>query len=199
MKKADIGLIGLAVMGENLVMNMESKGFTVAAFNRSTEKVEKTAIVTADDKNIVSNILVVTEAKPAEEKVNYAIYKGAGEVGADRKYAFYVNGEVVEYASTVEQTLKAGDVVTLNLKDGKIKETLTAVEASKTGKVTFLDATFMIIEKADKSTEVIYFKDTVVVDEAEKYAAAELAEKDVVSVFMKSDKAAFVIIEKVED
>ena len=39
MKKADIGLIGLAVMGENLVMNMESKGFTVAVYNRSTEKV----------------------------------------------------------------------------------------------------------------------------------------------------------------
>ena len=32
-KKADIGLIGLAVMGENLVMNMESKGFTVAVYN----------------------------------------------------------------------------------------------------------------------------------------------------------------------
>ena len=32
MKKADIGLIGLAVMGENLVVNMESKGFTVAVF-----------------------------------------------------------------------------------------------------------------------------------------------------------------------
>ena len=30
MKQADIGLIGLAVMGENLIMNMESKGFTVA-------------------------------------------------------------------------------------------------------------------------------------------------------------------------
>ena len=30
MKKADIGLIGLAVMGENLALNMESKGFTVA-------------------------------------------------------------------------------------------------------------------------------------------------------------------------
>ena len=41
MKKADIGLIGLAVMGENLVMNMESKGFTVAVFNRTTEKVDK--------------------------------------------------------------------------------------------------------------------------------------------------------------
>jgi 6-phosphogluconate dehydrogenase len=40
-EKADIGLIGLAVMGENLVLNMESKGFTVAVFNRSVEKVDK--------------------------------------------------------------------------------------------------------------------------------------------------------------
>lgn len=40
MKKADIGLIGLAVMGENLVLNMESKGFTVAVFNRTTSKVD---------------------------------------------------------------------------------------------------------------------------------------------------------------
>jgi 6-phosphogluconate dehydrogenase len=41
MKKADIGLIGLAVMGENLVLNMESKGFTVAVYNRSIDKVDK--------------------------------------------------------------------------------------------------------------------------------------------------------------
>lgn len=40
-QKADIGLIGLAVMGENLVLNMENKGYTVAVFNRSVEKVEK--------------------------------------------------------------------------------------------------------------------------------------------------------------
>jgi len=39
-KKADIGLIGLAVMGENLVLNMESKGFTVAVFNRTVDKVD---------------------------------------------------------------------------------------------------------------------------------------------------------------
>ncbi len=38
-QKADIGLIGLAVMGENLVLNMESKGYTVAVFNRTVEKV----------------------------------------------------------------------------------------------------------------------------------------------------------------
>src|SRR4030042_1202410 len=40
MSKADIGLIGLAVMGENLVLNMESHGFTVAVYNRPIEKVD---------------------------------------------------------------------------------------------------------------------------------------------------------------
>ena len=38
--KADIGLVGLAVMGENLILNMESKGFTVACFNRTVSKVD---------------------------------------------------------------------------------------------------------------------------------------------------------------
>ncbi len=40
MEKADIGLIGLAVMGENLVLNMESKGFAVAVYNRTLDKVD---------------------------------------------------------------------------------------------------------------------------------------------------------------
>jgi 6-phosphogluconate dehydrogenase len=40
MGNADIGLIGLAVMGENLVLNLESKGFKVAVFNRTTSKVD---------------------------------------------------------------------------------------------------------------------------------------------------------------
>ena len=39
MQLADIGLIGLAVMGENLVMNLESKGFTVAVYNRTQSRV----------------------------------------------------------------------------------------------------------------------------------------------------------------
>lgn len=38
--RADIGLIGLAVMGENLVLNMENHGFTVAVYNRTIEKVD---------------------------------------------------------------------------------------------------------------------------------------------------------------
>ncbi|MFO0736210.1 MAG: decarboxylating NADP(+)-dependent phosphogluconate dehydrogenase [Labilithrix sp.] len=41
MAEADIGLIGLAVMGENLVLNMESHGFTVAVYNRTTAKVDE--------------------------------------------------------------------------------------------------------------------------------------------------------------
>ena len=39
-KKADIGLIGLAVMGQNLVLNMNDKGFKVAVFNRTVSKVD---------------------------------------------------------------------------------------------------------------------------------------------------------------
>ena len=53
MKKADIGLIGLAVMGENLVMNMESKGFTVAVYNRTVEKVTRFVEGRAKGKNIL--------------------------------------------------------------------------------------------------------------------------------------------------
>ena len=53
MKKSDIGLIGLAVMGENLVINMESKGFTVSVYNRTTEKVDKFIAGRAAGKNIV--------------------------------------------------------------------------------------------------------------------------------------------------
>ena len=38
--KCDIGLIGLAVMGENLALNIESRGYSIAVFNRTTSKVD---------------------------------------------------------------------------------------------------------------------------------------------------------------
>ncbi|MBR1927836.1 MAG: decarboxylating NADP(+)-dependent phosphogluconate dehydrogenase, partial [Bacteroidales bacterium] len=38
---SDIGLVGLAVMGENLALNMESKGFKVSVYNRTVEKVDR--------------------------------------------------------------------------------------------------------------------------------------------------------------
>jgi len=52
MDKKNIGLIGLAVMGENLVLNMESKGFSVSVFNRTTSKVEAFISGRAQGKNI---------------------------------------------------------------------------------------------------------------------------------------------------
>ena len=68
MKKSDIGLIGLAVMGENLVINMESKGFTVSVFNRTTSKVDDFIAGRAKGKNIVGTHsleeLVASLAKP---------------------------------------------------------------------------------------------------------------------------------------
>src|SRR4030042_466460 len=51
--KADIGLVGLAVMGENLILNMESKGFTVACFNRTISKVDDFINGRAKGKNII--------------------------------------------------------------------------------------------------------------------------------------------------
>jgi 6-phosphogluconate dehydrogenase len=51
-KKCDIGLIGLAVMGENLVLNMEDHGYSVAVFNRTTSKVKDFVEGRAKGKNI---------------------------------------------------------------------------------------------------------------------------------------------------
>ena len=51
---SDIGLVGLAVMGENLVLNMESKGFSVSVFNRTTSVTEKFAEGRAKGKHITA-------------------------------------------------------------------------------------------------------------------------------------------------
>ena len=89
MTKADIGLIGLAVMGENLVLNMESKGFSVAVYNRTVEKVDKFVQTRAKGKNIigthsleelVSNLkaprkvmIMVKAGKPVDDMINQLI------------------------------------------------------------------------------------------------------------------------------
>lgn len=49
---SDIGVIGIAVMGENLILNMESKGFHVSAYNRTVDKVERFVNGRAKGKNI---------------------------------------------------------------------------------------------------------------------------------------------------
>lgn len=51
--KADIAVIGLAVMGENIILNMESHGFTVAVFNRTTAKIDAFVAGRGKGKNII--------------------------------------------------------------------------------------------------------------------------------------------------
>ncbi|OEH53095.1 phosphogluconate dehydrogenase (NADP(+)-dependent, decarboxylating) [Oceanobacillus sp. E9] len=63
MMKQQIGVIGLAVMGKNIALNMESKGFSVAVFNRSYEKTENFLANEASGKNFVG-------AKTIEEFVD---------------------------------------------------------------------------------------------------------------------------------
>ena len=53
MSQADIGLIGLAVMGENLVLNMANHGFTVAVYNRTTARVDDFIGSRAQGKSII--------------------------------------------------------------------------------------------------------------------------------------------------
>ena len=51
--KADIGVIGLAVMGQNLVLNMDDHGFTVAVYNRTSSKVDEFINQRAKGTNVI--------------------------------------------------------------------------------------------------------------------------------------------------
>lgn len=52
MSKSDFGLIGLAVMGQNLVLNVESRGFNVSVYNRTTSVTDEFIAGEASGKNI---------------------------------------------------------------------------------------------------------------------------------------------------
>ncbi|MDY0290107.1 MAG: decarboxylating NADP(+)-dependent phosphogluconate dehydrogenase [Sphaerochaeta sp.] len=87
--KASIGLIGLAVMGENLVLNLESKGYSVAVYNRSTSKVDSFMQGRAKEKNIIGTysleelvsaletprkvMMMVKAGKPVDETIETLI------------------------------------------------------------------------------------------------------------------------------
>ncbi len=47
MSKQQIGVVGMAVMGRNLALNIESRGYTVSVFNRSREKTKSYAKIQA--------------------------------------------------------------------------------------------------------------------------------------------------------
>ena len=79
MPAADIGLIGLAVMGENLVMNMESQGFTVAVYNRTTSKVTSFIEGRAKGKNIIGTYSLQELADALEKPRKVMLMVKAGQ------------------------------------------------------------------------------------------------------------------------
>ena len=83
MKKSDIGLIGLAVMGENLVMNMESKGFTVSVYNRTAQKVTNFINGRAAGKNIVGTYSLKELVKSLEKPRKVMMMIKAGQAVDD--------------------------------------------------------------------------------------------------------------------
>jgi len=76
---ADIGVVGLAVMGENLILNMESKGFTVACFNRTTSKVDDFLGGRAKGKNIIGckSVAALCKSLAKPRKVMLMVRAGA--------------------------------------------------------------------------------------------------------------------------
>ena len=78
MGKADLGIVGLAVMGENLILNMESKGFTVACYNRTVSKVDRFLEGRARGKNIIGarTIEELVEALAKPRKVMLMVKAG---------------------------------------------------------------------------------------------------------------------------
>jgi 6-phosphogluconate dehydrogenase len=78
-KKCDFGLIGLAVMGENLALNIESRGYSMAVFNRTTSKVDEFMAGRAKGKNFVGchSIQELVENLAAPRKVMLMVKAGA--------------------------------------------------------------------------------------------------------------------------
>ncbi len=112
---ADIGLVGLAVMGENLILNMESKGFTVACFNRTTSKVDEFMNGRAAGKNIIGchsiEALVGNLKRP--RKVMCMIKAGAA---------------VDAFIESVRPHLEAGDII-IDGGNSNYVDTIRRVEA----------------------------------------------------------------------
>jgi 6-phosphogluconate dehydrogenase len=89
MKKQNIGLIGLGVMGQNLILNMEDNGYSVAVYNRTIARTEDFAKGAAKDKNILPTysleefvnslesprkiILLVKQGKPVDDFIEKLI------------------------------------------------------------------------------------------------------------------------------
>ena len=107
---ADIAMIGLAVMGENLALNMESHGYTVAVFNRTTEKVDELLAGRGKGKRLIGchtvqqlvdslkkprKIMLMIKAGPAVDQVINELLPllSPGDVLIDGGNSYYLDTE----------------------------------------------------------------------------------------------------------
>ncbi len=98
MANADIGLVGLAVMGENLILNAESKGFTVACFNRTVSKVDNFINGRAKGKNIIGcrSIEELIAALKSPRKVMLMVKAGAAvDAFIDQILPHLADGDII--------------------------------------------------------------------------------------------------------
>ena len=111
--KANIGLIGLAVMGENLILNMESKGFTVAVFNRTVEKVDHFINGRGKGKNFIGVHSIEELARSLERPRKVMLLVKAGQAVDDfinQLIPYLENGDIIidggnsNYEDTIRRT-----------------------------------------------------------------------------------------------
>jgi 6-phosphogluconate dehydrogenase len=117
MGEADIGVIGLAVMGENLILNMESKGFTVACYNRTVSKVDRFLEGRAQGKKIIGTrsveefckalarprkaLLMVKAGKPVDDFIELLLpHLEEGDIILDGGNSFF--GDTIRRTRYVE-------------------------------------------------------------------------------------------------
>ena len=96
--KANIGLIGLAVMGQNLVLNMNDHGFKVAVFNRTTSTVDEFLDGPAKDTQVVGTHSLEELVESLEAPRIVMLMVKAGEV-------------VDQYIDKLVPLLSAGDII----------------------------------------------------------------------------------------
>src|SRR5438270_12862509 len=96
--RADISLIGLAVMGQNLILNMNDHGFTVAAFNRTVSKVDE---------------FLNQEAKGTKVIGAHSLEEFAGLLKKPRRVMLMIKAgpPVDEFIEQLLPHLEAGDII----------------------------------------------------------------------------------------